>query len=85
MNPRQKRLIERKLIKLSIATKKYNFRDEYVRVAKTSRSYTIEIDFLLPKELAEMQVKELYLIRQELYDRIKGDYKMWLTISFATD
>jgi len=66
-------------------SKKYNFKDEYVRVAKTGSSYTIEIDFLLPKELAETQVKKLDFIRQELYDLIKGDYKMWLTISFTTE
>ncbi|GGB76692.1 cation diffusion facilitator family transporter [Dyadobacter sediminis] len=66
-------------------SRKYHFKDEYVRVAKTGSSYTIEIDFLLPKEQAETQVKELDRIRQELYDLIKGDYKMWLTISFTTE
>jgi len=64
---------------------KYNFLDSLVRVAKTGSSYTIEIDFLLPKNLAGMKVVELDLIRQELYDQIKGDYKMWLTISFTTE
>ena len=66
-------------------SKKYGFIDEFVRVAKTGSSYTIEIDFLLPKELAQTQVKDLDTIRQELYELIKGDYKMWLTISFTTE
>jgi cation diffusion facilitator family transporter len=66
-------------------SKRYGFIDEYVRVAKTGGSYTIEIDFLLPEELAHTQVKDLDAIRQELYDRIRGDYKMWLTISFTTE
>nr|WP_295923116.1 cation diffusion facilitator family transporter [uncultured Dyadobacter sp.] len=66
-------------------SKRYGFTDEYVRVAKTGSSYTIEIDFLLPEELAGMQVKELDRVRQELYERIRGDYKMWLTISFTTE
>lgn len=64
---------------------KYNFTDSLVRVAKTGSSYTIEIDFLLPKNLSDMKVGDLDLIRQELYDQIKGDYKMWLTISFTTE
>ncbi|MDQ6479352.1 cation diffusion facilitator family transporter [Dyadobacter sp. LHD-138] len=64
---------------------KYNFTDSLVRVAKTGSSYTIEIDFLLPKHLSDMKVGDLDLIRQELYDQIKGDYKMWLTISFTTE
>ena len=68
-----------------ILSKKYHFIDEYVRVAKTGSSYTIEIDFLLPKELGNATVKELDVIRQELYDMIKGEYKMWLTISFTTE
>ena len=66
-------------------SKHYGFIDEYVRVAKTGSSYTIEIDFLLPEELAHTQVKDLDAIRQELYDHIRGDYKMWLTISFTTE
>lgn len=66
-------------------SKHYGFIDEYVRVAKTGGSYTIEIDFLLPEALAHTQVKELDAIRQELYDRIRGEYKMWLTISFTTE
>ena len=64
---------------------KYNFLDSLVRVAKTGSSYTIEIDFLLPKTLSDMKVTELDTIRQELYNEIKGDYKMWLTISFTTE
>jgi cation diffusion facilitator family transporter len=64
---------------------KYNFTDSLVRVAKTGSSYTIEIDFLLPKHLSNMKVVDLDGIRQELYDQIKGDYKMWLTISFTTE
>jgi len=66
-------------------SKKYGFTDEYVRVAKTGSSYTIEIDFLLPGELAGTTVKDLDMIRQELYDLIKGEYKMWLNISFTTE
>lgn len=66
-------------------SQRYGFIDEYVRVAKTGSSYTIEIDFLLPEALAHTQVKELDAIRQELYGRIRGDYKMWLTISFTTE
>lgn len=68
-----------------LISRKYGFSDEFVRVAKTGGSYTIEIDFLLPKELAQMVVKDLDRIRQELYDQINGDYKMWLTISFTTE
>ena len=64
---------------------KYGFTDEYVRVVKTGSSYTIEIDFLLPAELSETKVKDLDTIRQELYDLIKGEYKMWLNISFTTE
>lgn len=63
----------------------YHFLDNRVRVAKTGSSYTIEIDFLLPKSLSEMKVSDHDKIRQELYDQIKGDYKMWLTISFTTE
>jgi cation diffusion facilitator family transporter len=66
-------------------SKKYQFLDSLVRVAKTGGSYNIEIDFLLPKNLAGMQVAELDDIRQELHDQIKGDYEMWLTISFTTE
>lgn len=66
-------------------SKRHGFIDEYVRVAKTGSSYTIEIDFLLPGDLAHTQVKELDAIRQELYERIRGDYKMWLNISFTTE
>ncbi|MCF0073990.1 hypothetical protein LZD49_26145 [Dyadobacter sp. CY261] len=66
-------------------SKRYGFIDEYVRVAKTGGSYTVEIDFLLPQALAHTQVKELDGIRQELYDHIRGEYKMWLTISFTTE
>jgi cation diffusion facilitator family transporter len=65
--------------------KEYGFLDSLVRVAKTGGSYNIEIDFLLPKNLAGMQVSELDEIRQELHDQIKGDYEMWLTISFTTE
>ena len=64
---------------------KYGFTDEYVRVVKTGSSYTIEIDFLLPAELSETKVKDLDTIRQELYDLIKGEYKMWLNMSFTTE
>jgi predicted Co/Zn/Cd cation transporter (cation efflux family) len=66
-------------------SKHYGFADEYVRVIKTGSSYTIEIDFLLPEELAHTQVKQLDAIRQDLYERIRGDYKMWLNISFTTE
>jgi len=66
-------------------TEKYGFIDALVRVAKTGSSYTIEIDFLLPKNQSDMKVSDLDLIRQELFDLIKGDYKMWLTISFTTE
>jgi cation diffusion facilitator family transporter len=61
------------------------FIDSLVRVAKTGSSYTVEIDFLLPKSSSNMQVEELDGLRQQLYDQIKGDYKMWLTISFTTE
>ncbi|MCE7040268.1 cation diffusion facilitator family transporter [Dyadobacter sp. CY312] len=61
------------------------FLDSLVRVAKTGSSYTVEIDFLIPKTSSNMQVGELDLLRQQLYDQIKGDYKMWLTISFTTE
>jgi cation diffusion facilitator family transporter len=61
------------------------FLDSLVRVAKTGSSYTVEIDFLIPKTASDMQVGELDLLRQQLYDQIKGDYKMWLTISFTTE
>ncbi|MHA4738919.1 cation diffusion facilitator family transporter [Dyadobacter sp. MSC1_007] len=63
----------------------YQFLDSWVRVAKTGNSYTIEIDFLLPKSLSGTTVSRLDEIRQELYDQIKGDYEMWLTISFTTE
>ena len=66
-------------------SKKYGFTDEYVRVVKTGSSYTIEIDFLLPGDLSATTVKDLDVIRQELYDLIKGEYKMWLNISFTTE
>lgn len=66
-------------------SEQYHFIDSVVRVAKTGSSYTIEIDFLLPKNLADMQVSQLDEIRQQLHDRIKGDYEMWLTISFTTE
>lgn len=66
-------------------SQRYGFTDEYVRVAKTGGSYTIEIDFLLPKDLGGTQVQDLDLVRQELYDAIRGEYKMWLTISFTTE
>jgi cation diffusion facilitator family transporter len=64
---------------------KYEFYEARVRVAKTGRSYTIEIDFLLPKILSDKQVGELDLIRQEFYDLLSADYTMWLTISFTTE
>ncbi|MDQ1090230.1 cation diffusion facilitator family transporter [Siphonobacter sp. SORGH_AS_1065] len=63
----------------------YRFTDLLVRVAKTGSSYTVEIDFLLPKDQAQKPLIELDRIRQELYDLIKGDYQMWLTISFTTE
>jgi cation diffusion facilitator family transporter len=66
-------------------SKTHNFLDTLVRVAKTGSSYTIEIDFLLPKTLSDMKVIDQDVIRQELYDQIKGNYKMWLTISFTTE
>jgi cation diffusion facilitator family transporter len=61
------------------------FLDSLVRVAKTGSSYTVEIDFLLPMSLSDMQVSELDVLRQELYDQIKGSFPMWLTISFTTE
>nr|WP_229248415.1 cation transporter [Dyadobacter sandarakinus] len=63
----------------------HGFVDHLVRVAKTGNSYTVEIDFLLPKSMSAMSVAELDGIRQILYDRIKGEYEMWLTISFTTE
>jgi cation diffusion facilitator family transporter len=63
----------------------HEFIDSLVRVAKTGSSYTVEIDFLLPKYSSNMQVEEMDALRQQLYDQIKGDYKMWLTISFTTE
>jgi len=56
-----------------------------VRVAKTGDSYNVEIDFLLPKSLSGIPLVQLDNIRQELFDQIKGDYEMWLTISFTTE
>lgn len=64
---------------------KHGFLDSVVRVVKTGRSYTVEIDFLLPKSLENIPLYELDEIRQELYDQIKGDYAMWLTMSFTTE
>lgn len=66
-------------------TLQYGFLESVVRVAKTGGSYTVEIDFLLPKSMSDMKVAELDNIRQEVYDRIKGNYTMWLTISFTTE
>jgi cation diffusion facilitator family transporter len=63
----------------------YEFIDSWVRVAKTGKSYTVEIDFLLPKSLAVTPVSKLDEIRQQLHEQIKGDYEMWLTISFTTE
>lgn len=63
----------------------YNFLESLVRVAKTGGSYVVEIDFLLPKEQSERNIADLDLIRQQLYDMIKGSYEMWLTISFTTE
>ncbi len=65
--------------------RQYHFLDSLVRVAKTGSSYTVEIDFLLPKSQAHTPLIELDSIRQELYELIKGDYQMWLTISFTTE
>lgn len=64
---------------------KYQFEDSVVRVAKTGSSYTIEIDFLVPMSQADTSVSDLDLIRQELFDKIKGNYTTWLTISFTTE
>jgi predicted Co/Zn/Cd cation transporter (cation efflux family) len=64
---------------------KYQYIDTIVRVAKMGNSYTVEIDFLLPKSQAHIPLQELDLIRQELYELIRGDYEMWLTISFTTE
>lgn len=64
---------------------KYQYLDTIVRVAKMGNSYTVEIDFLLPKSQAHIQIDQLDLIRQELYELIKGDYEMWITISFTTE
>lgn len=64
---------------------KYNFEHTLVRVAKTGDSYNVEIDFLLPKSSSNISLAQLDTIRQELYDQIKGDYEMWLTISFTTE
>jgi cation diffusion facilitator family transporter len=66
-------------------TQQHGFVESLVRVVKTGSSYTVEIDFLLPKSMSSMKVSELDLIRQEVYDRIKGNYTMWLTISFTTE
>lgn len=63
----------------------YQFLDSLVRVVKTGNSYTIEIDFLLPKNLSATSVAEMDRIREELHEKIKGDYEMWLTISFTTE
>ncbi len=63
----------------------HNFIDSLVRVAKTGSSYTVEIDFLLPKTSSDIQLADLDVLRQELYDQIKGNYEMWLTISFTTE
>ncbi|TLV03432.1 cation diffusion facilitator family transporter [Dyadobacter luticola] len=63
----------------------YHFLDSWVRVAKTGKSYTIEIDFLLPKNLSDMPVSKMDEIREQLHDQIKGDYEMWLNISFTTE
>ncbi len=64
---------------------KYQFMQTLVRVAKTGGSYNVEIDFLLPKSLSGIPLVQLDNIRQELFDQIKGDYEMWLTISFTTE
>lgn len=61
------------------------YEDHIVRVIKTGRSYTVEIDFLLPLSAGETSLVELDGVRQELYERIKGEYSMWLTISFTTE
>jgi cation diffusion facilitator family transporter len=66
-------------------SEKHHFLHCMVRVAKTGKSYNVEIDFLLPKSSAEIPLVQLDNIRQELYDQIKGDYEMWLTISFTTE
>lgn len=63
----------------------YGFLDSLVRVAKTGKSYTVEIDFLVAKTSADMKLADLDLLRHELYDQIKGEYEMWLTISFTTE
>jgi cation diffusion facilitator family transporter len=63
----------------------YQFLESLVRVVKTGNSYNIEIDFLLPKSLSNMPVSEFDEIRQKLHDQIKGDYEMWLIISFTTE
>ncbi|KAA0994160.1 cation diffusion facilitator family transporter [Dyadobacter sp. UC 10] len=60
------------------------FLDAFVRVTKTGNSYTVEIDFLLPQELAHTPVSKLDEIRQQVHDQISGNYEMWLTISFTT-
>lgn len=64
---------------------KYQFLDTIVRITKMGNSYTIEIDFLLPQSQAQTSLEALDSIRQELYERIKGNYEMWLTISFTTE
>lgn len=64
---------------------KYQFMHSLVRVAKTGDSYNVEIDFLLPKSNADIPLAQLDNIRQELFDHIKGNYQMWLTISFTTE
>jgi len=66
-------------------SEQHQFLDLLVRVVKTGSSYTVEIDFLVPKDQAQKPLIELDEIRQELYDLIKGDYQMWLTISFTTE
>lgn len=62
----------------------HQFIDCFVRVSKTGNSYTVEIDFLLPKQLADMPVSKLDEIRQEVHQQISGNYEMWLTIAFTT-
>lgn len=62
----------------------HGFIECFVRVSKTGNSYTVEIDFLLPKHLADTPVSRLDEIRQEVHEQISGDYEMWLTIAFTT-
>jgi cation diffusion facilitator family transporter len=63
----------------------YHFLDSWVRVAKTGKSYTVEIDFLLPKSLSDTPVSQMDEIREKLHEQIRGDYEMWLNISFTTE